>query len=94
MADKQEAALDGLIREIDKLIRRNVRITRVRMNFWTMNRLFAGTINIFYEGKARGTKGWPIGAFGQLDRKFGKDGYFVLDNTLADGEVDIDTAKK
>ena len=94
MSDKQELALDGLLKEVEKASKGNAKVTRVRMNFWTMNRLFSGTFDVFNEGKERGTKDWPLGAFGQIDRTYGQDGYIMIDNTLADGEVCIDTAKR
>ena len=91
--DKQEIALDGLLKEMDKMAKRNLPITKVRMNFFTMNRLFSGTIDVFHAAKKRGTKDWPIGAFASTCHKYGPNGYFVLDNSLADGEVCIDTTK-
>jgi len=92
--DKQEIALDGLLKELEKMHKKNLSVTQVRINFFTMNKLFSGTIDVFYAAKERGTKDWPIGAFGQVDKKYGPEGYFVIDNSLSDGEIYIDTIKK
>lgn len=93
--DKQEVALEGLLKELDKMANRNLSITRVRMNLFTMNRIFSGTIDVFYAAREeKGAKDWPIGAFGPLHKKYGENSYFVLDNSLSDGEVCIDTIRK
>jgi hypothetical protein len=64
------------------------------MNFKTLTNLFFGTTDLFFEAKKRGLKDWPIGAFAPIDKKYGKEGYFVLDNTIDDGDILIDTVKE
>ena len=93
MIDKQECALEGLLKEMEKVHQKGLSINRVRMNFKTMISIFNNLTDIFYEAKERGSSDWPIGAFALIGSKYGKESYFTLDNSLIDGDVCIDTKK-
>lgn len=92
--DKQEVALSEITNQLKKIIKNTDSILMVRMNFWTMYMVFAGTFDSFFDAPERGTQEWPLGAFGKLSRHYGGDGYFVIDNTIGDGQILVDTEKK